>query len=280
MPKDILRVDTDITEMMGFLGAVSQMEETIKSARYKSAILDYAHGKLSDSFNSYADAIAGSTDSFSHMYEWKMRGNPMGRLWRHKLAGRAGNKSATFVFLASRKPIPTPEERSSDSNDPISRVDPDDLARLSKRRYYFYWKAPIAEYNLQVKIVPKHAKKLFMPLDGVPKNFVFVNVINQNGVSPKFVGRFTGLWTQWWSSVAPGEFERFVKESLQDDLREPVISVMASSKKSRTVSLSAVTDNEAAFRAGKAIAEQILERKISTYSKAKKIVIEEYWKNG
>lgn len=278
MPKDILRVDTDITDVMGFAGAIDKIEEVVKSAKYKNSILAFAHSRLSEAFDSYADAVAGSTDSLNHMYEWGMAGSPAARLWGHKLSGAGGNKSATFVFLASKKAIPTPKQRQSNSRDPISLVSPDEISKLSNRRYVYYWKAPIAEYNIPVTIKPKYGKKLFVPLFNVPRNFVFVNVVTRSGISPKYIGRFTGLWAQWWSTVAESEFRESVQKSLESDLVEPVNDALKR-KRSKSVSLSYVSDNQAAFRAGQAIAQQYFNKKINTYSRAKKVVIGDYW-NG
>lgn len=266
--KGAVEVAADFSEVGFTMGLLSGMAKEVKTPRYIGDILTYVHGELSKEFDTHMDfARASAPKRFSHVYEWGQHGGAnidRDRLWYHKLMGGGASRNATWIWKASIKPIPTPQERAADPSDPMSLVPKENLDRLSKRRYFFYWKAPVMEYNQGVNITPKYASALFIPTGDPANPFVFANEFrNLQPGGAESSGAFTGEWTAWWSAQAPMSFEKNLQESLEDDLagvaKDGIRSGMRSRKKK--VSLTATADYEAAYQSGEVWAEEYLRKK-------------------
>ena len=154
----MIKTQVDDSQVQAMIGAIDGMTATVKTNRYTNAVLKAIHARLADEFDQTLDVIALSAPkNFHHVYEWGMTGAPQARLWKHTFTGAGNSRVAGFRWKASKVPIPTPEERASNPNDPISQLDSKELDKLSKRRYFFYWKAPVMEYNQTVHIVGRHS---------------------------------------------------------------------------------------------------------------------------
>jgi hypothetical protein len=189
------------------------------------------------------------------------------------MLGSGGNRMATFVWKASVKPIATPQERkASNPDDPIAQVPDDELAKLSKRRYIFYWKAPIMEYNLSVTITPKYARSLFIPTGDPAQPFVFVDYYrNLQPGGQNNTGQFTMEWATWWATAAPTIFEENLQQGLEDDLRGVVKGIrQGTRKRTGKASLKAMTDYQKAFEQGEDWAEYYVKDRIRKRRKAVK----------
>lgn len=260
----------DDSEIQTFLGAIDGMTKTVKTAEFSNAVIKRVHAALSQEFDETADAVAMSSPAnFHHVYEWGLIGVPQARLWKHTLSGHGGNRVGSFTFKASKKPIPTPQQRASNPNDPISQLDDDDLNRLSDRRYVFHWKAPVMEYNMTVTIVGKYSPKklLFIPtwetqtIKGEEKPFLFTPSATMSVPGgEQTTGRFTGLWASWWQTQAPTSFERHLSDRIGKDVADSVRKTV----RSRTKSISLKT-GMASFREGRLAAEAHLRKTARNY---------------
>lgn len=165
-----------------------------------SAVLSAAHKVLSDEFVKNMTKVAFTNPkSFGHMYEWNKIGDPNSRLWKHVLRGRGRSKTGSFEFKASKTAVP---------------VDPALAAVGVKKRHIFYWKAPVLEYGMPVKISPKIAKVLVYLSKGTKKSpGGSFNGWVRNGIvyrrSPVYIdhagassmwGSFTREFQRWHSS--------------------------------------------------------------------------------
>lgn len=279
MSKGAVEISADFSELGHTMGLLSGMSKTVKTNRYMGDVITYVHDQLAQQFNLHMDQMVEmAPERFSHVYEWKHNpGAPDDRLWTHKLLGSGGNRNATFVWRASVKPIATPQERkASNPDDPIAQVPDEELAKLSKRRYVFYWKAPIMEYDLGVTITPKYAEALFIPTGDPSNPFVFVNYYrNLQPGGQNNTGQFSAEWANWWGTAAPILFEESMAGALEKDLEGSVKNGLGIRKGTRvragkTASLTATSDYHAAFQSGEAWAERYVEKRIRDRKRARR----------
>ena len=254
------------------------MTATVTTQAYQSDILHFAHAEMAREFDVHAATAAGAMPrKLSHVYEWRMSGNPAGQLWRHKLLGVMGQKIATFEWIASKAPILTPMERKENPNDPMSGVSDDDIARLSQRRYIFYWKAPMMEYNMQTTIRPVWSKALFIPDWNAKRGFVITKgPFQKRAGGPEQAGAFGTLWTEWWSTQADAVFESRIKRIVEDDLANSV-EIAGRIKKApgkTTIRMSSITSAAAARATGEAMARAYLYGKAKSYRAASRYILE------
>lgn len=269
----MIRMGVDDSGVQKFIGAIDGMAATVKTTQFTGPLLKHIHNVMADHFDEAADVIAATSKSnFHHVYEWGMTGIGRGRLWKHTLSGSGNNRMAGFQWKASKVPIPSPKERSQNANDPISRLSDEDLAKLSSRRYFFYWKAPVMEYNQTVHIVGRNSPKkmLMIPtwtdqkVGKEDKPFVFARSATMPVPGGEATtGRFSGLWMTWWASEANSVFDREIRTALEKDLAESVTSTIR--RRSKSISINANTRGE--FERGRIEAQQFLAKKARQYNR-------------
>lgn len=264
-------VDTDFSEAGYVLGKVDGMMTQMRTDRFNRAVIEYAHGEMAEQFDADIDAVAiASPNNFHHVYEWRMTGLPQGRLWKHRLRGRGGSRQAQFEWKASRAPILTPQERYANAygiseRDPIRNVDPEVLEKLSGRTYFFYWKAPVMEYNITTNITPRWSPVLFVPDEGEKRGYRFepnmVSVVNPGG-DQTFM-RFSNFWMGWWSVRGPEIFNGMIRKTIEKDLGR--IEAEGVNKSRARVSTFALTSDVGpggftkAYKDGKKYAEAMID---------------------
>lgn len=267
----MIRMNVDDGGVQRLLGAIDGMTATVKTTEFTSSLLKHVHGVLSREFDQTVDVVAASSkENFHHVYEWNLTGVPQGRLWKHTLGGSGNNRMAGFRWKASKVPIPSPRERAENLNDPISRLSDEDLAKLSTRKYFFYWKAPIMEYNQTVHIVGRHSprKMLMIPtwddhkIGKEMRPFVFAASATMSvpgGAAT--TGRFSSLWAIWWATEANNVFDREIRSSLERDLSQSVTKTVR--RRSKSISINARTTQE--FARGRIEAQQMLAKRSRRY---------------
>ena len=270
--KGSVEVAADFSEMGFTMGLISGMTKEVRTDRYLGDVISYVHAQLARDFDTHMDfAVEAFPRRFSHVYEWD--NNPgddrsRDRLWEQRLLGRGGNRSATWTWKASVRPIPTPQERAQNPNDPISLVPPEELAKLSNRRYIFYWKAPIMEYDSGVNIRPKYAKALFIPTGDPSKPFVFANEFrNLQPGGEQSTGAFTSEWTQWWRNQASDSFESHIRDGLERDLAgiQGGIRQGQHKRSGKKIGLNVTTDYAAAYESGEEWAKEYMRNNAKKY---------------
>jgi hypothetical protein len=253
----------------------------IGSRRYLDGVTDFTYAKLADEFGRQMDLVAKTNpDNYHHVYEWRLTGLKRGRLWRSRVRGRGKDKVAAFEFKASRTPIPSPmERRHSRRNDPIKNVPMDVIRRLSNRKHFFYWKAPIMENGTTVTIRPKYASALFIPLgegqevQGFSRDrtrgYVFTkNAVQSNPGGGKTTGRFTAFWVSWWSGPAHQIFTQEVMPYLQSDaVKTDMKRVLARYAVPKTgARTGSMTNAQRAYEAGQQAARVFYSAKARSYT--------------
>lgn len=256
-----LNVNFDAQEAHAAMGAIVGIGKAVKTDRYVSDIINYAHREMSTGFDEHMDLMSGAMrEKFHHIYEWNMIGLPAGRLWNHTLTGRGTNKLASFEFIASKMPIPNPEQRAANPDDPMSQVPEDVVQRLSKRKYYFTWKAPMMEYRLHATIAPRWASKLFIPMFDQPRGYILTpHAVNQQSGNVLTAGSFTTAFIDWFNGPGRVILEEKVAREVELDM------VAASQQWRKKVKASTVqarmqtwANPARAFEIGKQSAEQFL----------------------
>jgi hypothetical protein len=270
--KAAVEVSADFSEVGFTMGLLSGMSTEVRTNRYLGDVISYVHRQLADEFDVHMDfAVEAFPRRFSHVYEWN--NNPgddrsRDRLWEHRLLGSGGTRNATFTWKASVRPIPTPQERARNSDDPISLVPPEELAKLSNRRYIFYWKAPIMEYDTGVNIRPKYAKALFIPTGNPANPFVFANEFrNLQPGGEASTGQFTTEWVNWWGNQAPESFDKNLREGLERDLAGVTNGIRQGqrTRSGKRIGLAATSDYAAAFESGETWAKEYMRKNANKY---------------
>lgn len=290
MAKPMINFDVDTRQASAAVGYLSGIAKSIGSQRFMDGVTDLTYAKLSEEFGRQIDLVAKSNpDNYHHVYEWRLTGIKKGRLWRTKVRGRGSNKIATFEFKASRTPIPTPLERyRSRSNDPIKKVPFKVVQRLSGRKNFFYWKAPIMESNTEVTIRPKYSSVLFVPLGDDPsvrttsrdqqRGYVFTkHAVQIKPGGEQTTGRFTAFWTAWWNGPAQDIFDVELKKYFESDITKTNIKqVLARYSVARNGSRAAsLTKSQRAYEAGQQTAQAFFKVKSGSYKRKANALMEE-----
>lgn len=264
-------ISVDFREASAAIGALSAIPATVKTDRYASAVIVYSHGMMAREFNDSLDLVASvDPKRYHHVYEWDKVGQPQARLWRHVLKGHGGKRDASWEFLPSKTPVPTPAERFNDPNDPTSFVPESVISKLSNKHYFFTWKAVVMEYKEPVIARPRGNNKMFVPVGKPNGRYYFTNrpieITNSGG--DETTGSFTAYWTEWWNVQAPTVFDQKVARVIESDLgRLPAEEIAHRYRrpKTKTVSLTTVTDNDKAFEVGRREAMRYLMTKTKWY---------------
>lgn len=251
-----MTINMDTTELSQALGALDALTTTVTTDKFLEPLVIGTHRHMANQFNLYMDAMAG-TEKYKHVYEWGVPG-PAGRLWKHELKGRGSNRLASWSWLASKKAIPTPRERAEDPEDNMHGVPREIVDKLSTKRYFFTWKAPVMEFNKTVHISPVDAEKLFIPTGG--GNYVFADsATNPNPGGKASTGAFTEAWTYWWGTMAQQEMENNIERQIQAGTEGGIKQVLAGGRRRAvTVSINTFKDNDAAREYGRKWAEKNL----------------------
>jgi hypothetical protein len=269
-------IQADFSEAGAAAGAISGFAKAVKTDAYLSDVIKYAHGELSRDFDLFMDGLfEGNHKMYHHVYEWNsdVGGDGDGgffRLWRHTLIGGGAQRSASWEWVASKKPIPTLQERRLNEDDPASQLDDEQIDKFAKRRYLFYWKAPVMELGLPVNIEPKYGEFLAFPiwsLDG-EDNIAFSRGLRSfEAGGEETTGAFTAAWAGWWATEAPQRFDEVVGKLLERDLKRDTESGIRTGTRARKgkVSLKAMTDYDVAFNRAQDWTEATIIRTSNTY---------------
>ena len=263
----------DFDDMGYALGIIKGTATAVKTNRYLGDVIEFVHGQLSTDFDQWMDAqYMVAHKRYHHVYDWGAQNQSDLtdlRLWGHKLIGNGGQRNATWFWKASKNPVPDPIERHANPDDPLSLVPIEELEKLSKRTYYFYWKAPVMEYNLPVNIEPKYATMLFIPT-GDPNNpFVFSTGTRATNVGGgETTGAFTSAWVAYWGGPAQSTFSEKLEPILSNDITSVQAGIRTGKRvRSGTVGLTTTTSFNAAMDAGERWAEQHIYKKGTSYKR-------------
>lgn len=272
MGRSAMTLMADFSELGNATGIISGMAKTMQTKAYATSVLKMAHGVLSRDFDLYVDGLFAMTPkAFHHVYEWGAipgdSAKKLTRLWRHTLIGNGANRNASWVWLAAKKAVPSPEQRAKIEHDPMSQLSEEEVAKFGRQRYFFQWKAPVMELNTPVNIEPKNGGMIAFPTWNPKRPIVFskgLHVVNPGG--EETTGSFTAAWTMWWQSEAPRRFDEAIEPVIQSDLAGTTKGMrMAKRSTSKTIGINAIVDYEKSFEMGERWAEADLRRKSTAY---------------
>lgn len=252
-----MRWDINLSEVAQLIGTIYGLEKSVKTSVYIDHLMRAAHAEAAEQFNKDIAAQAIATQRFNHMYEWGTAGINKGRttrrmnpldpeamLWRHRLSGGRGrHKGIDWTFRASKVPVPQPTTAKT-------KVKREFLDRLSGRKHIFYWKAPIIEAGMKVKLRPKYANMIFVPFYGQPRSpnldertikqgFLFhagplMNVPSHGTIQGRdLTGNFTAFWEQWWNSAGATIINNYMYREVDESIRARLEAAGRAGKKAR-----------------------------------------------
>jgi len=278
----MIKMGVDMSEAYAATGFIEQLATSISTERYIDSVTEYTHMTMAKAFDEYVDPIAaGNRTGFNHVYEPDLLGIPAGRLWKHRLQGGGRYTSiASFKFLPSTHNILTPEERSEDKDDRMYHVSSEVIAKLSKRRYVFTSRATVMEYGLPTVVAPRYSRLLFVPTlrqkgnfmltrHPTPQNWTRANPQDSSGGAGT-QGRFTALWTAWWSNSAPRLWDSHIKDTIEGGLgksERELMKVTKGRRRGKTFKMG-VFDAKADYEAGSNMAKAFISGQTLSYERA------------
>ena len=267
-------IEADLSGMGEAMGVIEGMTTTMKTPHYIDDVVYMAHGIMANEFDWYMDALyAASPRMFHHVYEWNSLGGKepgRGRLWAHTFSGFGANKNASWAWLPSHKPVPTPQQRANNPDDPMSQLDEDELDMFSNRRYYFPQKAAVMESGLAVSISPKNGKRIVFPVWDAENPLRFSKGLRvEDPGGQETTGAFTTAWTGWWAMEGPQVFDDVVVEIVERDLDDTANRTLRRAQRSRTktFSMNAKVNYDTGFASGMRAAQQDMTKKSARYRK-------------
>lgn len=249
------RVISNLDQLVEGIGSYLGMMEGMAEQSYMTGLLDRTFPDVSDEFNVHAAGISMSDPlSFGHMWEFGTRGitrgnpkytptNPQARLWTNVIVGEGRNRTIAFVFKKAKSFTPgyTTEE---------TGVDQEVLDNLKvntgERKYRFPNKAYIFESGMDINVMPKRAKRLFVPieLEGIPdgwsgnsaeaeeRGYVWAKEQNYSpGDFAGATGNFTAAFGAWW--LGPGSRLMFdaMSREVESDLQTAAATIKTTPRK-------------------------------------------------
>jgi hypothetical protein len=245
---------------------------TMKSNYFVEDVVEMAHDMMASEFDLFMDVMyTKAPRMFHHVYEWNSLAGQepgMGRLWQHTFNGSGHNRVASWSWLTSKKPVPTPMQRAQNDEDPMSQLSNEQIAKFSKRRYFFPMKAPVMEYNQSVYIAPTNGKVIVFPVwDELRPLRVSKGLSVRNPGGEETSGSFTTAWMGWWSTKAPDVFDDVVRTIVERDIDDAANDTLRRTTRTRTIGLSmnAKGSYDMGLMAGRQDAQRELRKKSSRY---------------
>lgn len=204
----------DNGQASGFAGYINGLATEVQTNRYISSVVSYTYKRLASYFEDAADAAARrAPDSFKHMYEWGSSygdtstvGLPDTRLWRLVSTGSGRNRSVTFTFLPSVRPVPI---------NPILTVPGKTGKTVREGVHVFTWKARVQEEGTPVTIKRISAK--YLAFVGSDSQIKFRK--GPMTVTPRsHSGVFSEFFLAWWNIEGPDMFDRIIRPEIENDL--------------------------------------------------------------
>ena len=165
---------------------------TLASPAAKQRFFNEAYPALKVGLGEYIDAMSvAKPKMLHHVYEWKMEGDPAGRLWRTKkvITGESSFK-INYYFTMSKKVVPI---------DPVLKI-PGPTGRSVTKSVIFRNKAIIMEDGQPVVVKIYPPKMLTIPEPSNPRGFIFYPysavVKNPGGVGVKL--GFSRAFSSWF----------------------------------------------------------------------------------
>lgn len=265
------KVISNLDQLAEGIGSYIGMMEGLETQTYMSSLLDRTFPDVSEQFNQHAVGIAMADPlSYGHMWEFGTRGitrgaarrspfNPESRLWNNVILGDGKNRTIAFTFKKAKGFTPgyTEEETGVDQHILDSLK-----VNSGRKKYRFPNKAYIFESGMDINVLPKQAKRLFVPieLEGIPsgwdgneieaeeKGYVWAkSQAYSPGDFAGATGNFTAAFGAWW--LGPGA--RLMFESMARTVEDDLQTVAATIKVSKGMKPTQAFNLQSAVKRGK-----------------------------
>lgn len=243
---DVIDFTIGIDPVMDAIAAGAAMADLLMrrgaNARYIDTVVDIAFETAEDAFNTETAALALSSGSFDHMYEWgtiginKGRTNvrqphtaPTARLWHHFSEGNGLNRTLAYVYKPSVANVPKPTKAATGMDTDVIN---------SMRDHVFRWKAKVIEEASLVTIRPTEAEFLLIPAYEQNRPYMRPHDIKRGYMLTKGPiqanpGNSTESFAAWWLNFWTGQGDEIVESSVQTQILsdlEPELRPKRSSK--------------------------------------------------
>lgn len=235
------KVISNLGQLAEGIGSYLGMMEGLDQQTYMDGLLERAYVDVSASFNKAAAAAAMSDKSLAHMWEFGTAGisrgntkyanptNPAAMLWVNTMTGQGRMKTISFIFKPAKSFVPPHTEADTGvAQSVLDRL----KVNTGERKYKFPNKAFVFESGMDVNVVAKRSKRLFIPIDteGTPsdignqdvsKGYVWARSHTYApGDFADSVGRFTGFFGGWWAAQGASQMFEQMSMQVEKDLTE------------------------------------------------------------
>lgn len=244
----MIKVTVDFEKVNKSLNVVNTVSHTVKSDSHVKDLMKAANVLLTSEFIMHMSrAAVAAPKMYGHMYDWGGIGDPGARLWKHNLRGRGDVRELTFDFKASKRTVP---------------VAPALAAVGVKRRHIFYWKAPVMELGLPVRISPVIAKMLVFeeknvknPSSSIGEGYARSGIVYYRGTinidrqgSQMHWGSFTQEFLRWFGSNQP---DQILRDNLESKIKNTIRTTVNAALRTPTrVSTKTITMQPVGLDAG------------------------------
>lgn len=258
------RFYVDTNQASSLAGFLKEVSVKIGTPQYIGPVLQYVHSKMSDEFSVHMSAAAkAAPERFHHVYEWGGLGDTNSQLWQDVLRGNSNVRMATFIWKASTKTVPV-------------RADFQELG--VQQVHIFTWKAPVMEFDTNIRITPKRGSGLSYytgptnPVDKWPVAFWEGPITVQFPGGREVKGAFTHEYVNWWAGSGAAEiFANKIRRLLEHDLADMPLGTAlgpfrsGTRSRSKTAGFLAMADAEKAEEVGKMAARAWLAARSRSY---------------
>lgn len=250
----VVEFNMDLSNVGAMMGSITGMTEAVNTKVYILDLVEAAQHYMGTDFNNFMTVLAASQpERFHHVYEWGHVAEPGYRLWRNVYVGTAAtNRVTSFEFLPSHTEVPLP--------DPPFPPGPN--GQQVNRRYVFWNKARVMEYNIPTHIRLVAAKALFINLrdqvtnlDDEGKGFTFASqatIFNQGGGHT--AGSFTNAFLTFYREQGPRIFNERIRPIIERSTENIVLESGAASRRGRVGKRSGWKSYEIFFDAAREMA--------------------------
>lgn len=214
-----LEFNMDLSNVGAVMGSITGTMEAVKTKVYIKDLIRGAQHQLGAHFNTHMTLLAlTQPQRFHHVYEWNHVGQPAFRLWKNTYVGTS-KRVTSFEFLPSHVQVPLPDPE----------FPPGPKGQQVHRRYIFWNKARVMEYNIPVHIYVKEAKALFINLRDNPgvnlpdnhKGFTFAQqatIFNRGATAGSFTNAFIEFYREQAPVIFKTEIQPVIEQSVEKNL--------------------------------------------------------------
>lgn len=234
---------TNIGQLAEGIGSYLGMMESLEQQQYMDTVLAKAFNQTEPLFTAHAVTQGmRNPEQLGHMWQFGTAGITRGpmrfadpaaagaRLWRAGMTGTGVQKTIRFTMEPATGYVPPLiEEETGVDQEVLDHL----KVNTGKQKYRFKNRAFVFESGVDVKLFPKHSKRLFIPIkqEGIPtgykgdrdkareRGYVWAKSHTYSpGAYADSRGAFTGMFGAWWAGPGAEFMEQNLSSQVEGDL--------------------------------------------------------------